>query len=232
MSWLSKLFKTDKRDTTYQGPKPVTSLNQVQGGPEYYKTISGRMAGEGVGFGEQYASQASNPVIARMRNQFKSYDIPELASELSATGRRRGSAGFDQMRRAYEDQSLAEGDVYSGLYQQNEAQKRNEMNDALGRMGQYASNEANLVGERANFDYADNQRQVGEEDERRKTVRDLRLRGIGAAMSFIPGGQTSSMGGTPTSYGQTQAAYTPKYSASQVNSALKQPTYSTRLKLK
>lgn len=163
MSWLSNLFGgNQKKDTTYTGTKPVTNLSQVAGGPEYYSAISNRLKGEGVGYGETYANQASNPVIARMRNQFSSYDVPELQSQLSATGRRKSSGGFDQLRRAYTDQSLAEGDVYSGLYQQNENQKRTEINDALGRMGAYAADNANLTGQRADFDMGEYKNQLSQ----------------------------------------------------------------------
>lgn len=208
-NFLSRIFggKSEKRDTTYQGPKPVTTLASVQGGPEYYSEIMKRMGGQGVGFGDTYSNKYASPIIARMRNNFEGYELPELKSELTASGRRGGSAGFDQLRRAYQEQGLAEGDVFSRLQQRNEDQQRNEINDALSRVGAYASNEANLVGNRAQFDYADHTKQLATEDARRDAAQDVRLRGLGAAMMFIPGAQGAgmSMGGfSPTNFDYNQ----------------------------
>ena len=221
MSIFSKFFKTDKRDTTYNGPKPYGSLTEAAGGADYLKNITNRLAGQGVGFGDTYADKASNPVIARMRNNFSSYDIPALTSELSATGRRKGSAGFDQMRRAYQEQSLDEGDVYSGLYQKNEDQKRNEINDALGRLGEFNKGDYDARSTIANFENANNNRQIAEEDARRSTVRDLRMKGLASAISFIPGGGgvASSMGGGSS------------YSPTQVNQAIEELAWMKRLKV-
>lgn len=223
MSIFSKLFKTDKRDTTYQGPKPYGSLLEAAGGQDYYNNIQGRLKGQGVGFGDTYANQASNPIIARMRNQFSSYDVPELQSQLSATGRRKSSGGFDQLRRAYTDQSLAEGDVYSGLYQKNEDQKRTEVNDALARLGEFNKGDYDARSNISDFENANNNRQVAEEDARRSTVRDLRMRGLGSAMMFIPGAQGAGSG--------KSQGYTPQYSPNQVNQTLEQPSYVKRLQL-
>jgi hypothetical protein len=222
-SFLSKLFKTDKRDTTYQGPKPYGSLMEAQGGADYYKNITGRLAGQGVGYGDTYADQATNPIIARMRGQFASRDIPALTSELSATGRRKGSAGFDQMSRAYNQQGLDEGAVYADAYNQNEQQKRTEINDALGRLGEFNKGDYDARSNIADFENANNNRQVQEEDARRSTVRDLRMRGLGSAMMFIPGAQGAA--------GGMSQSYQPQYSGSQVNQAIQQPSWASRLKM-
>lgn len=167
MSLLGKLFNSNKKDTSYNGPRPVQSLEEVGGGKEYKQTIMDRLMGRNVGFGEDYASVNSSPIVKNMRSQFTDYTMPELTSELSVTGRRRGSGGFDQVKRAYNDEANQEGDVFSRLQVRNEDQKRNEINDALGRVGDYASNEANLVSNRANFDYTDNARQAAEANARR-----------------------------------------------------------------
>lgn len=167
MSWLSKLFGSEKKDTSYTGPRPITTLSQVKGGPEYYQTIIDRMAGRGVGFGDSYASKYASPIVRNMRGYFTDYAVPELKSDLSATGRRRGSAGFSQLEQAYKNQGLAEGDVFSRLQQRNEDQMRNEINDAMGRVGQFAQNEAGLFNNYVNFEKAENDRQVSEAQARR-----------------------------------------------------------------
>lgn len=153
MSIFSKLFNSGKKDYTYNGPRPPSSLTEVRGGQDYYNNIQDRLAGRGVGFGDSYASQYANPIIKNQRNTFESYVVPELKSELSATGRRGGSAGFAQLAKAYGDQALNEGDIFSRLQQRNEDQSRREINDALSSLGNFANNEANLKDQYANFEY-------------------------------------------------------------------------------
>lgn len=160
-NFFSNLFGGGKKvDNTYTGAKPPHSLLPLPGGQEYFNSITDRLAGRNVGFGDDYASIYSSPIVKNMRNQFESYTIPELTSELSATGRRRGSAGFGQIANAYKDQGLQEGDVFSRLQMRNEDQKRNEINDALGRVGQFNKDEANVNTGYANFDYADRTRKM------------------------------------------------------------------------
>lgn len=215
MSWLSSLFSpSQKRDTTYTGTKPVTTLQSVTGGPEYYNAISRRLGGQDVGYGDEFANQASNPIIKRMQSNFKSYELPELYSELSASGRRRSSGGFDQIRRAYQEQGLAEGDVYSGLYRENEGVKRKEISDALARMGAYAADEANLVGQRADFDMGDYKNQLSQANSQKQEgnaafgrllgTAALGIQGIGGMSGMGGGGGTSMMS---QNYAPQQAKY-------------------------
>lgn len=151
-NFFSRLFNTKKTTNEYDNPvEPYQSLSQVQGGPEYYKQILSRSQGQGVGFGDTYAQKYSNPIIQNMRGNFEDYTMPELNSELTATGRRRGSSGFQQIAQAQKEQGLAEGDIFSRLQQRNEDQSRSEINDAMGRVGQYAQNEADLRNNFSNF---------------------------------------------------------------------------------
>ena len=166
-NFFSKLFNSGKNDTTYSGPKPYGSLLEATGGKDYYNQISGRAAGNGVGYSPDYVDKASNPVIARMRNQFKSYDLPELKSELTATGRRAGSPGFQQISKAYENQGLNEEAAYAPIYQQAEEAKRSDINDAIGKVGAFNKGDYDARKILSNFEYADNNRQVTEANQRR-----------------------------------------------------------------
>jgi hypothetical protein len=172
VSWLSNLFKgNQKRDTTYTGNKPATSLTQVRGGQPYYDMIYGRTQGQDLGYGADYASKYASPIIKNSRNKFEGYTIPELKSELSATGRRRGSAGFDQMRRAYEQQGMTEDETFANLQMRNEDQMRNEKNSAISALGTFAQGEANMLADRAQFDYGDYKNQLATADAQREQGR-------------------------------------------------------------
>lgn len=198
-NFISKLFGggSEKRDTTYTGYRPAPTQAHLQGGPELYKKIMERMSGEGVGFGDEYVSSA-NPIVANMRNQFTTRDIPELNAELSATGRRRGSGGFQQVSDAYERQRLSENDIMARLVQRNEEQKRSEIGDAFGKLQDYVGTEGNLGTTRANFDYGDFQRTLAEDAARRTAKGNENMRALttvgGLVSTPFTGG--TSMGGS------------------------------------
>lgn len=192
MSFFGKLFNSEKKDTTYNGPKPFQSISEIEGGNQYKQNIMDRMAGRNVGFGSDYATKYANPIITNSRANFNDYVVPELTSELSLTGRRRGSGGFDQMRRAYGEQANQENDVFSRLQQRNEDQSRNEINAAYGQVDDYLKNEANMRNTRSDFDYQDNNRQVQEANQRRANqaagYQNLVYSGADAAIALAGGG--------------------------------------------
>lgn len=166
MSIFSKLFGSTKKDATYTGSRPPSTSTNLPGGQEYYQTLKDRLAGNNVGFGDSYASHYANPITANMRNQFQTQQIPALQDELSASGRRRSSTGFDQIQKAYAQEGLNEGDVFSRLQQRNEDQKRQEINAALEGAGNLGQREAGLLTNFANFDKGINDQQVQREDAR------------------------------------------------------------------
>lgn len=204
MSIFSKLFNSEKKDTTYSGPKPYGTLLDAAGGQDYYKTILGRSKGEGVGYGDEYASQYSNPIIKNMRSQFQDYQMPELTSELSATGRRRGSGGFTQIAQAQKEQGLAEGDIYSRLAQQNEAQKRTEQSAAIQDLGAFNKGDYDARTIISNFENANNNRQVQEANQRRANeatgFQNLAYAGTDLLSNFL-GGQGGVAQRQPMNYG-------------------------------
>lgn len=196
MSWLSNWLGTSKKDTTYTGPKPLASLRSIEPGQKYYQTLVDRMAGRGVGYGDEYVSTA-NPIVANKRAQFTGYTLPELKSELSATGRRKGSAGFAQLDKAYRQQGLDENEIIANLVQRNEEQKRAEINNAVTGMGDFANNEANLTNTYANFENANNQEQVRQAQayrDKQAATMDKLSQGIGSIMTMPLGGNTLASG--------------------------------------
>lgn len=184
MSWFSKLFNSGKHDTTFHGSL-TQDLRDMPGGKEYYDTIMNRLQGRNVGFGPDYAEKYANPIINESRSNFTSYQIPELTSELSRTGRRRGSGGFDQIRRAYQEQGNNENAVFSQLQQRNEDQSRNEINDALARSGQFAQDEATTRDNSVKFQKQLNDDQVAQANARRANESAGLQNLVGAATDFL-----------------------------------------------
>lgn len=106
----------------------------------------------GVGYSPDYVDKSTNPIIARMRNQFTSTDLPELKSELTATGRRAGSSGFGQIQKAYENQGLNEEAAYAPVYQQAEEAARQDKNSGVQELGAFNTGDYNARSTAANFD--------------------------------------------------------------------------------
>src|SRR3990167_1020925 len=183
MSWLSNLFGgNQKKDTSYTGPRPLSSLTLNPSGKAYQDEILARLAGRNVGFGQDYASKYSSPIIQNMRGQFEGYQIPELNARLSAEGRSRGSGGFSQIAQAYKEQGLQEGDIFSRLQQRSEDQQRQEISDALARTGQFAKDENAVHDRLVNFEYGANRDQIGDATAQRKEGREAFggfLQGVG-----------------------------------------------------
>ena len=184
-SFLKRLFSSgQKRDTTFQGPRPKGSLQDTPIGADVNTLLRQRIAGENVGFGDDFAGRHSSPIIANLRNRFESREIPELQAELTRTGRRGGSGGFDQIKRARQEQGLVEGDVFANLSLQNELQKRNEIGQALSAGQQFAGTEAQLSDNVARFELGLHNDQLKREDARRKFVDEQRLKGIDTALTL------------------------------------------------
>lgn len=162
-SLFSNLFGGGKSTGNggYTGTQPVTSLSQVQGGPEYYQTLQDRMAGRGVGYGDAYTSYA-NPQIAQLHNQYTGYQLPELQSELTAEGRRAGSGGFQQIARSQSDEADKENSIMAQLMQRNAEASHSDVNNAITGMGNYASENANLQGQAANFGMRNTENQTAQ----------------------------------------------------------------------
>ena len=194
---ISKLFggSSDKRDTTYNGPQPYAHLYDAPGGSDALAEFRRRLAGQGVGYGDAYATQVSNPIIKNMRSKYQSDVYPELTSELSATGRRRGSGGFAQLAKSLQGQSLEEGDVFANIYRENEQQKRREINDSLSGLERFGQNEVGVQGDYVDFQKKDNNAQLLREDARRKARGEENMRAITTA------GQIAGMPFGGSSYG-------------------------------
>lgn len=210
MSWLSNLFSgSQKRDNTYSGPTPYGSLVSAEGGKDYLDAIRGRMQGVGVGYGEDYADRNSSPIVKNMRNRFQSYDIPELQSQLSATGRRKGSGGFDQIRRAYQEQGLNEGDVFARLQQQNDVASHDDVARAIEQLGAFNQNDYNARNTASNFAYNQSRDQVGDAAGQRAEGNAAFQRLIGVGTSLLPtgGGMSSVM---PTAQSNAYSNYAPQ----------------------
>ena len=197
MSILSKLFggSSEKRDTTYRGPQRYANLAEAQGGRESLDELKRRLMGVGVGYGANYESAVANPIVQNMRAGYNQNVKPELLSELSATGRRRGSAGFQQLSQSLSNQNLEEGDVYARLYAENEAQKRNEINSALTDIQGFAKSDVGVQGAYVGDQQADHEAQLAREDTRRKAKGEENLRAVQAVTDLADNYMTGGMYG-------------------------------------
>lgn len=197
MSLFGNLFNSNKQSQNSVNAVPIRSLSQVPGGKEYFQTIQDRIAGRGTGYGADYTSFA-NPQIANLKNNFESYQLPELKSELTATGRRAGSSGFQQIAKAYQEEGLNENSILGNLMQRNAEASHTDVNNAINAEGAYAQNEANMSNAGAQFDYNNTNQQLDNEKARlanqSKGYQQIGQGITDAAMNFAVPGAASFMG--------------------------------------
>lgn len=223
-------FVKEKKQESYGGPRPDTSPLETEAGKKYYKTIQDRLAGIGVG-PEEYLidiNAATNPYATASRANLQNYTMPLISSQASARGLGRSTIPVNRVALSSQElerdigQRMAEFDVQNrGTQQQNAYLRRNEINDALVRMGGAGETQANAANKAAQFTYDDwtaneaarlgrNTRDVEGAGRALKTSADLI---IGAATGGMGGGLTgaalgglSSLGGSSGSDSATMSA--------------------------
>ena len=102
--------------------------------PKLRDLFSKRMNGEGLGFGDDFVSKTTNPVIAQREARFKEQDMPFLSSQLSARGvGRSGGAGLatDVVNKASLQKSRDIDEIFAQMYKLNEAQKKSDTSEAI-----------------------------------------------------------------------------------------------------
>lgn len=205
MGFLKRLFGNEsrERDTTYTGTKPRTSLLQGAGGRESFDEIMRRMSGEGVGFSPGTVSAVTDPRVAKSRATFNRSTLPELRSELSATGVRRAPGGFKRLSSAFETQGLEEGDIFSRVLEREEQQKRNEINQAVQDLQAFNRGDVNQTNNAANFDYNAYRNILGDASSQKKAQDQFGKDAVNMSVSaiaapFTGGASLGNLGGTQT----------------------------------
>jgi hypothetical protein len=132
---------------------PLGSITGAAGGQELKDFLVRRLTGDvPVGFAPGFASRTASPLIRASRSRFETGTIPDLQSELSATGRRRGSGGFAQISAARQGQQAREDEIFGNLALLAEQQRRKELFDVAGRTQQMAGQDLAASQARANFE--------------------------------------------------------------------------------
>jgi hypothetical protein len=193
MGLFSRLFSgSQKRDTTYQGPRPP-QLTNFRLGRSVEDELLNRIAGRNVGFGEGFVDKTTSPLVRSSRARFNQTTLPQFQSQLSATGRRRATGGTGQLGQLLLNQSLAEGDIIGNAIRANELQKRNEIANALTQGQSFATTQANLGANAAAFEKGLHDDQINQENLRRAN-RDSAVGGLigtaaGIGSAFLPQSQ-------------------------------------------
>lgn len=165
MGLFSSIFgKKTKTNLTPEFDQPAQeNLFFTQGGTDHNlrDLVSQRLFhGEGLGFGPDFLSKATNPAIASREARFNETELPQLSSQLSARGLAR-SAGpnlaTDVLTRAGQNKERDINDLLSQFYVLNEQQKKSDFGQALGEANLLQGQQAQLLANRASA----SERQVG-----------------------------------------------------------------------
>ena len=154
----------EEKPQTYGGARPYSSLTQTEPGSLYYQTLKDRLAGIGVGPKEYLIdiNAATNPYASARRSNIANYEAPLISAQASARGLGRSTIPVNRIALSQQEgerdiaQKLSEFDVQNkAIQQQNEFEKRQEISDALTKMGGFATDEMNAYNNRVGFDYGD-----------------------------------------------------------------------------
>ena len=183
MSWLSSSFK-NLFGLKKKEPVKVTSPYETAEGARYQQTIAERLAGRGVGYSPEVLSASTAPFAKARREGYQRYEAPQIASGASARGLGRSTVATNQLRLSGQE---AERDIeqrIADIVMKNEAQKRAEINSALGATGEIATGKASVENQRALSNRAT-------EDENTAN----RMAGFGKAAQIIGAGIGGAVGG-------------------------------------
>jgi hypothetical protein len=193
MGFFGKLFGSEKKDQSYQGARPIMSLSELPMGRTLSDLLMQRMQGQGVGFGNDYVSRTTNPSIQARMNRWQDYEMPQLSSQLSARGMARSTLAGDLIRRSAGEREQDISQLLANAYQQNEMQKRQEIQNALSQGQGYLGMEAGQQNAGRAADYQNYLGQIGLADQQRQRSAQGWQNMIGAganmAMMAIPGMQ-------------------------------------------
>lgn len=214
MSLLSNLWKTQKTPS-YGGVQPYDHLTDAVGGSDYFKKITDRSNGIGVGYGDNYTSYA-NPQIANLRGTFNTRTVPELKSELTATGRRAGSSGFQQIQDAYNKEGLSENDIMAQLMQRNAEASHNDTNQGIADLGAFNANDYNARNHLADFQNNQYKQETAniQSDRNANNEKGANIVQGAVALAGIPftGGASMYPSLAPSAYQSSVQGRTPNYS--------------------
>lgn len=145
---------------------PPASLTGFPTGQALNEAILAGLRGEGVGFGEQFVSRTTSPLVAERKAFLREEELPLISGELSARGLGRSSIAGQEIGRAGTRAGRDINTIIAQAVLLNEQQKKADIARLRGEAFGFAGAEAGLATTRA-----------GEETRRFETERGL---GIGA----------------------------------------------------
>lgn len=118
---------------TYSDAPNNTSLSELAK-QRIHAGISGAET-PGVGFGQDFVSKTTNPVIAQRNAQFQQQEMPFISSQLSARGvGRSGGAGLatDIVNKASQQKNRDVDEIFANMYKLNKAQEKADISEGIG----------------------------------------------------------------------------------------------------
>lgn len=156
---------------------------------------SRRLAGQDLGFGEDFLSKSTNPAIVGRQQRFREETVPTISNQASARGLGRSSIVMDQIGKAERNTNQDIDELVSKFFTLNEQQKKQDFGQSLDVSRYMQDQEADLLNNRA----AASERQVGrnmdyanQKDQLSSAAGGRILSAVGSFVSPVLGG---AMGG-------------------------------------
>ena len=137
MGFFSSLFgKSKKQNLTPDISYPTQE--QLYFTPMLRKLAGQRIEGAttgrdvpGVGFGDDFVSKATNPIVTERMRRFREETVPTISSEASRRGLGRSTLTTRQIQRAERDTQSDIDQLLSKFYVLNEQQKKSDLTEGI-----------------------------------------------------------------------------------------------------
>lgn len=111
---------------------------------------SSRIRGENLGFGDDFVSKATNPVIKGRETLFRESTVPTISNQYSSRGLGKSSLAANAVGKAERDKNQDIDELVSKFYVLNESQKKTDQANAVGLAERINDQAAGIETNRAN----------------------------------------------------------------------------------
>jgi hypothetical protein len=176
---------------------------EIPGGQNYLDTIQSRMKGEGVGYRPEILSGVTSQWGKTRRGQLLNNELPAINTAASARGLGRSSVVTSQIGRAEQESAQDIANKAAEMELMNEQQRRQEINDAVTKLGGWVNTGVGASATRASQAMQGSEllharsmaRKAEDEAFRNKLIAGTSM--LGAVIAGVPGGGIPGMSAFP-----------------------------------
>lgn len=148
-------FGGQEKPQEYEGFRPYQSLKEIPEGQLWSDKLTERLAGKNVGFSREVMDRNTAPFAQARMAGVTNYEAPAISAAASARGLGRSTIPVNRIALSTQEASRDIEQRIADIEMKNEAQKRQEINQALQDIGTFTGQESNQRTIRSGFDYGE-----------------------------------------------------------------------------